>query len=194
MMVNYNHIIPFEDMNWSDWGTGFPEYLTVLTGDFDGDISRERGVLARSGGGSAKAAGRREQADSGSVKDAGIGQGPGGVAGLPGGESASGGNASTAGGSDGSQSSQAGSGPQVGAEGSQAGGGSGSTSTERSGRDNQGSDRDSANVAKIPDDIPIDGSGDDAVGEQIREMAMAEEDPVLREAIWEEYRKHTGIN
>ncbi|MEC7803775.1 MAG: hypothetical protein VX533_02865 [Pseudomonadota bacterium] len=181
-------------MGGSGWPQDPDQVLNESMGDFDGDISRERGVLARSGGGSAKAAGRREQADSGSVKDAGIGQGPGGVAGLPGGESASGGNASTAGGSDGSQSSQAGSGPQVGAEGSQAGGGSGSTSTERSGRDNQGSDRDSANVAKIPDDIPIDGSGDDAVGEQIREMAMAEEDPVLREAIWEEYRKHTGIN
>ena len=162
--------------------------------DFAGDISRERGVLAKSGGGSAKGAGRREQADSGSVKDAGIGQGSGRVAGFPGGESASGGSDSVAGGSDGSQSSQAGTGPQVGAEGSPADGGSGSMSTERSGRDNQGSDRDSANVAKIPDDIPIDGSGDDAVGEQIREMAMAEEDPVLREAIWEEYRKHTGIN
>ena len=179
-------------------GFGWPQdpdqVLNESMGDFDGDISREREVLAKSGGGSAKSAGRREQADSGSVKDASIGQGPGGAVGLPGGESPSGGSAGAAGSSDGGQSSQTGSGPQVGAEGSQAGGGSGSTSTERSGRDSQGSDRDSANVAKIPDDIPIEGSGDDAVGAQIREMALQEEDAVLREAIWEEYRKHTGIN
>ena len=171
--------------------------LNESMGDFDGTIAGEREVLAKSGGGSAKSAGQREQADSGSVKDAGIGQGPGGMADLPGGESASGGAAGAAGaagGSAGGQSGDTAGGQQAGTQGSQAGGGSGSTSAKRSGRDSDGSDRDGANVAKIPDDIPIEGSGDDAVAEQIREMAMQEEDPVLREAIWEEYRKHTGIN
>ena len=50
-----------------------------------------------------------------------------------------------------------------------------------------------AGQARIPDDIPVDGSTDDQVAEQIREAALAEEDPLIRDALWEEYRKHTGI-
>jgi hypothetical protein len=30
------------------------------------------------------------------------------------------------------------------------------------------------------------------VARQIRELAMSEPDPELREAIWDEYRKYTG--
>lgn len=44
-----------------------------------------------------------------------------------------------------------------------------------------------------PDDIPS-GRDDDVVARQIRELAMSEPDPELREAIWEEYRKYTGIS
>jgi len=176
------------------WPQDPDQVLNESMGDFDGTIAGEREVLAKSGGGGAKSAGRREQSDSDSVKDAGMGQGPGGMAGLPGSESASGGAAGAAGAAGGAAGGQSGdtSGQQAGSQGSQAGGGSGSTSTERSG-DKNASDRDGANVANIPDDIPIDGSGDDMVAEQIREMAMQEQDPVLREALWEEYRMHTGI-
>jgi len=39
----------------------------------------------------------------------------------------------------------------------------------------------------------VDGSGEDVVARQIRELAVQEEDPELREAIWDEYRKHTGM-
>ena len=178
------------------WPQDPDQVLNESMGDFDGTIAGEREVLAKSGGGEAKSAGRREQGDSESVKDAGTGQGPGGMADAPGGESASGGaagSAGAAGGAAGGQSGDTAGSQPAGSQGSQAGGGSGSTSTERSGGDRDGSDRDSANVAKIPDDIPIDGSGDDQVAEQIREMAMQEEDPALREKYWEEYRKHTGI-
>lgn len=42
---------------------------------------------------------------------------------------------------------------------------------------------------EIPGDIP-DGSDDDIVARQIREAAMAEADPELREALWDEYRKY----
>ena len=42
-----------------------------------------------------------------------------------------------------------------------------------------------------PDDIPS-GRDDDVVARQIRELAMSEPDPELREAIWDEYRKYTG--
>jgi hypothetical protein len=180
----------------SGWPQDPDQVLNESMGDFDGTIAGEREVLAKSGGGSSKSAGRREQGDSESVKDAGMGRGSGGMADVPGGESASGGAAGAAGAAGGSAGGQAGDtsgGQEAGSQGSQAGGGSGSTSTQRSGRDSDGSDRDGANVANIPDDIPIDGSGDDRVAEQIREAAMQEEDPAIRDALWEEYRKHTGI-
>ncbi|TNE76428.1 MAG: hypothetical protein EP334_08395 [Gammaproteobacteria bacterium] len=42
---------------------------------------------------------------------------------------------------------------------------------------------------QIPANIP-DGSDDDIVARQIREAAMKEQDPVLREKLWDEYRKY----
>lgn len=46
---------------------------------------------------------------------------------------------------------------------------------------------------EIPEDIAeaIDGEGQ--VARQIREAAQQEENPRLREALWEEYRKHAGL-
>ena len=44
-----------------------------------------------------------------------------------------------------------------------------------------------------PEDIPS-GRDDDVVARQLREAAMSEPDPELREALWEEYRKYTGIS
>ena len=41
----------------------------------------------------------------------------------------------------------------------------------------------------VPADIP-DGRDDDIVARQIREAAMKEKDPVLREKLWDEYRKY----
>lgn len=40
----------------------------------------------------------------------------------------------------------------------------------------------------IPEDIG-DGQGDNIVLRQIREAAMKERDPVLRDRLWDEYRK-----
>ena len=35
-------IIPFEEMNWQDFGwTGYPEFHTIVTGDFDGDLDTD---------------------------------------------------------------------------------------------------------------------------------------------------------
>lgn len=45
------------------------------------------------------------------------------------------------------------------------------------------------NLPVVPDDIP-DGRDDDIVARQIREAAIAEKDPKLREKLWEEYRKY----
>lgn len=42
---------------------------------------------------------------------------------------------------------------------------------------------------KTPEDIPR-GQDDDIVARQIREAAMQEKDPVLREKLWDEYRKY----
>ena len=44
-----------------------------------------------------------------------------------------------------------------------------------------------------PEDIPS-GRDDDVVARQLREAAMSEPDPELREALWDEYRNYTGIS
>ncbi len=41
----------------------------------------------------------------------------------------------------------------------------------------------------VPDDIP-DARDDDIIARQLREAAMQEQDPELREKLWEEYRKY----
>jgi len=41
----------------------------------------------------------------------------------------------------------------------------------------------------VPDDID-DGQDDDIVARQLREAAMNEQDPALREKLWEEYRRY----
>ncbi|MDH3281641.1 MAG: hypothetical protein OEQ18_10995 [Gammaproteobacteria bacterium] len=48
-------------------------------------------------------------------------------------------------------------------------------------------------AANIPPDIS-DGSDDDVVARQIREAAMRETDPALREKLWDEYRKYKNRN
>lgn len=47
----------------------------------------------------------------------------------------------------------------------------------------------SSTAGGIPEDIN-DGSDDDIVARQIREAAQKEKDPVLREKLWDEYRKY----
>ena len=39
------------------------------------------------------------------------------------------------------------------------------------------------------DDIP-DARDDDIIARQLREAAMQEEDPVLKEKLWEEYKRY----
>ena len=43
-----------------------------------------------------------------------------------------------------------------------------------------------------PADIPS-GNDDDVVARQLREAAMSEPDPALRERLWNEYRTYTGL-
>jgi hypothetical protein len=46
-----------------------------------------------------------------------------------------------------------------------------------------------ANTGPIPADVP-DARDDDIVARQLREAATRETDPVLREKLWDEYRKY----
>ena len=46
---------------------------------------------------------------------------------------------------------------------------------------------------RTPDDVPA-AIDDDIIARQLREAALVEEDPVLRERLWEEYRKYKGIS
>jgi hypothetical protein len=45
--------------------------------------------------------------------------------------------------------------------------------------------------AEVPSDVG-DGSDDDIVARQLREAAMAEKDPEMRERLWDEYRRYKG--
>ncbi len=46
--------------------------------------------------------------------------------------------------------------------------------------------------ARLPDDI-VENVGDDIIAKQLYEAALAEDDPELRERLWEEYRKYNGL-
>ena len=48
---------------------------------------------------------------------------------------------------------------------------------------------DDTQTPPVPEDIG-DGRDDDIVAKQLREAAMSEKDPVLREKLWEEYRAY----
>ncbi len=46
--------------------------------------------------------------------------------------------------------------------------------------------------SRTPADIP-DLVSEDVVAKQLREAALAEEDPELRERLWEEYRNYNNL-
>ena len=113
---------------------------------------------------------------------------------------------SSSGGEGGQQGGEGGeSGEQEGSEqqsqsksSSSSGGGSGGGANAESGsRDagsiatTGGSDQAESDIVPIPQDIG-DGRNDDIVLRQIRAAAMNEKDPVLREKLWDEYRRIRG--
>jgi hypothetical protein len=53
-------------------------------------------------------------------------------------------------------------------------------------------DEDPGRGDRVPADVG-DGNDDDIVARQLREAAMAEQDPELREKLWEEYRAYKGL-
>jgi hypothetical protein len=69
-------------------------------------------------------------------------------------------------------------------------GGEASRSGRRGGSSGQGGvGAGGSNTRVIPEDLP-DPQGDDVVARQIREAAMKESDPELRERLWDEYRRY----
>jgi len=146
-------------------------------GDFDGEIGGERAAMAKAGTGSGRAAEGRESGDSSAVKAAGRGIGVDGSA-----SGMSGSGMDGEGGIEGGVPAGAERGSEAGA-GKNQGTGSGAESPSA----------DAGKVAKIPDDIPVDGSAEDQVAKQIRAAAEAETDPKIRDALWNEYRKQMGI-
>lgn len=92
-------------------------------------------------------------------------------------------------GAPGSESGSSQSGQQGGASSSGGGGGSSPVNGEQDGSSTTGeAEEGNTDIIPIPDDVG-DGRNDDIVMRQIREAAMNEKDPVLRERLWDEYRR-----
>jgi hypothetical protein len=174
----------------TDSGGNDPESVFDKSlGDFDGAIARERGTIGASGRGSAQGAGDRERDDAEAVKTAGDGPELG-KDGDPNGRPS----AQTGG------PGQAGDLPDTPPPGADSGGApeaggedAGATAETGAGRSTDKGSREGSGTGDLPEDIPADGTGEDQVARQLREAAMAEQDPVVREALWEQYRRHTGL-
>ena len=133
----------------------------------------------------------------------GAGSGSGGAAGAEGegGEGGPGGSSGGAAGSaqsGGAQTADARAGAQNRGGGRSGGGKDQSTGSSQSGsRGGGGRDAESApegsatagDQSRVPEDVG-DGRNDDVVARQLREAAMSEEDPAIREKLWEEYRRY----
>ena len=77
--------------------------------------------------------------------------------------------------------------------GSSGGGGAGAQQGDREAGASSagGAEEGGEEIIPIPDDVG-DGRNDDIVLRQIREAALNESDPVLREKLWDEYRRIKG--
>ena len=153
-------------------GTGDGELDKALK-DFDGTILAERGAIVA-----------RANEGAGTVEDPGNGGG------------GAGGTSSSGGGKGGSQSGG-------GGNGSQSRGNGGSSTSGNGGGVPDGPampsgsgipappmpSQKNAEVASMPSDV-ADSRDDDVVARQLREAAMDETDPALKEKLWEEYRRY----
>jgi hypothetical protein len=131
-------------------------------------ISQERaGRASSSGGGTGAGAGEGAAAGEG-------GDGTGSEAGRDGASGREGDSGTEGSGGEGSgEAAGTGSGAQGGGGGGVGGGGP----------------KGGGGPASVPSNIP-DGRDDDIVARQLREAAMKETDPELREKLWDEYRKY----
>jgi hypothetical protein len=96
-------------------------------------------------------------------------------------------------GSGGSGDSAGGAGEGTSGSAEESGGGGGSRTGAEEGDETSGavggSGPGATGSSEIPPDVG-DGSDDDIVARQLREAAMAEKDPELREKLWDEYRRY----
>lgn len=145
----------------------------ISFGVFDDQMRAEQGAIAgqRNGSGGSGGGAGAENSAGGDAAGGDGGSGEGGESGQNGsGQNGQGGSGNGQGpGGDGQSQGQG--------KGSQGGGGFGGGAKGGSG------------PSTVPADIP-DGSDDDVVARQLREAAMAETDPELREKLWEEYRNY----
>jgi hypothetical protein len=162
---------------------------------FDEKLLREQKEISeKSRAASTSAAGGSSASRDAASKEGGEGEGQGegpegqtaDGSGKSGGESAAGG--SEAGGSSGRDSGKQGEPGEPGETGEAAGKGQegGEQVASAGGPGDAGSQAGSTNV---PADIP-DGRDDDVVARQLREAAENEQDPELREKLWDEYRRY----
>jgi hypothetical protein len=174
------------------------EQLDDALGDFDESMGEgssgeeEVDILdpMSSGGGSSSSDQPVFEDPSGSESEGGSGEDQGIAQ-----RAESGASGSSSGGQEGGSSSSGGesssSGEQGGSDSSGGGGGSAPPGEEsasgNSGQDDQGS----GDIIPVPEDVG-DGRQDDIVLRQIRDAAMKEKDPVLRERLWDEYRRIRG--
>lgn len=144
---------------------------------FDERIAQEQGAIA----------GQRRGGRTGSGGAAGMGDDLGGD-----GASGDGSDGSDAGGEGNGQSGQ-GQGDQGGWSGGSPGGGDVRTAGTGGARGGGGGVGGGAGGGSGPNTVPADipdGRDDDIVARQLREAAMQEKDPELREKLWEEYRNY----
>jgi hypothetical protein len=122
----------------------------------------------------------------------GTGSGAGGETGTDDGGSSAGGTEEDGGPGEGPEAG--GGEEESGVEGTGPGGGrgesgDGQSDTEGGGGGYGGGAKGGSGPTAVPADIP-DGRDDDIVARQLREAAMKETDPELREKLWEEYRQY----
>jgi hypothetical protein len=159
-------------------GGGTPtddEQAAALEGQLDRALEEFDGVLLD----------EQERLEQQAAGSGGSGAGSGGSGGTGSGQSGGVGGGSAGGSQGGEGQGSAGNdaaGSRDGRDaGGMVGGGSGGGGADGSGADE-----------RAPADVG-DGSDDDIVARQLREAAMSEEDPELRERLWDEYRKYKGL-
>ncbi len=102
------------------------------------------------------------------------------------------GGGSGGGGADGGGEGSSASGPTVIASAPQGSTGGGIMPAGNASRQGDFSNDNTQESFPVPEDIP-NGNNDDVVARQLREAAMTEPDPELREKLWDEYRAYTGV-
>jgi hypothetical protein len=149
-------------------------------GVFDERMRKEQEQMSQQRANRSSSAGE----GSGGLEDDGEGDGAGDEGSGQGGGDEAGGTGGTGGtGEGGEGGDEGGSGESGESTGSRAGGSQGGVGGGSGG----------AGPRTVPEDIP-DGSDDDIVARQLREAAMKETDPELRERLWDEYRRYKKGN